>query len=45
MLAMSPGGTGGIGSALNSQVKSKSAGQGECSPEIGNGTSVRDQML
>ena len=35
---MNPLGTGGIGLALNSQARSKSAGQGACSPVIGNGT-------
>ena len=37
MLAMNPLGTGGIDLALNLQTRSKSAGQGECSPVIGNG--------
>ena len=38
---MNPFDTGGTGLALNSQVRSKSAGQGECSPVIGNGTLMK----
>ena len=45
MLAMNLFGTGGIGLALSSQARSRSAGQGVRSSVIGNGTSVRDQML
>jgi transposase-like protein len=37
--------TGGIDLVLSSQARSRSAGQGECSPVIGNGTSDSDQML
>ena len=38
-------GTGGIDLVLSSQARSRSAGQGACSPVIGNGNSDRDQML
>ena len=41
MSAMNPLDTGGTGSALNLQAKSKRAGQGECTPVIGNGTWMR----
>ena len=34
---MNPFDTGGTGLALNSQPRSKSAGQGECNPVIRNG--------
>jgi len=43
--AMNLFGTGGIGSALNFQIRSKSAGQAECKPVIGNGTSIKNLML
>ena len=45
MLAMNPFGTGGIGLGLNLHTRSKCVGQGVRSSVIGNGTSVRDQML
>ena len=38
-------GTGGIDLVLSSQARSRSVGQGACSPVIGNGNSDRDQML
>jgi hypothetical protein len=38
-------GTGGIDLVLSLQARSRSAGQGEYSPVIGNGTSVKDPML
>ena len=41
---MSPFGTGGIDLVLSSQVRSRSAEHGECSPVIGNGTSDGDYM-
>jgi transposase-like protein len=37
-VAMNLFGTGGIGLGRNLQAKSRSAGQGECTPVIGNGT-------
>ena len=42
---MKPFGTDGIGLALNLHTRSKSARQEECSPVIGNVTSVRGPML
>ena len=39
---MNPFGIGGIGLALSSQARSKSAGQGVCSQLIGNGVKIRD---
>ena len=38
-------GTGGIDLVLSSQARLRSAGQGACSPVIGNGISVEDPML
>ena len=38
---MNPFGTGGTGLALNSQARSKSAGQGECSQATGSGTLMK----
>ena len=42
---MNPFGAGGIGLARSSQARSKNAGQGECKPVVGSGTSVKDPML
>ena len=45
MSAMNPFGTGGTGLARNLQARSKSAGQGECSPVIGNGINYGAQSI
>ena len=45
MSAMNPFGTGGTGLARNLQARSKSAGQGECIPVIGNGINYGAQSI
>jgi hypothetical protein len=45
MSAMNPLDIGGTSSALNLRTRSKRAGQGECTPVIGDGVTVRDVMF